>query len=461
MKYLIAACSALVVAATIAGCSGGSGSSGSSGTVPVPVPTATLTPSPVPTPSAAPTIAAGPVPAQLVVQGGFYAETIAHVPQARQMAALPNGDLLVGTLANAGTVYIVPGAENAGGAQAASVFATVPDTKAHSVVYSPQAGAIFIATTNHVYKVVYHLGDRTAQTAPASILNVRTGGIPPNSDGDVHTTTSLAATTSGLYVSVGSSCNACTEIDPTRAAILTTDFNGVVTGLAATRVRNAIALAVNPVSQAVWIAGAGQDCLPQGTPTCGSQNDAYFTGRPFEWVDNLSGRNQATVDYQWPQCEENQRDRHSFNPLWTTSDCSHAPIPQIEFPTYSTHIGLAVYPTNQTGAYAFPAAYRGLYVGSHGSWHESASGIPIAVPDVAFVRLSGDAPTLPVNFSNPGAQWNSFFGNFQDTFGSRVGQPSGITVGAAGSLFVADDAAGVVYRLRAGLAPASILHRAR
>ncbi len=377
------------------------------------------------------------------------------------MAALPNGDLLVGTLANAGTVYLIPGAENAGGAQAPVVFATVPDTKAHSVVYSPDAGAIFIATTNHVYKVPYKTGDRVASAVPSPILNVRTGAIAPNSDGDVHTTTSLAVSKTTLYVSVGSSCNSCAEVDPTRAAILSTDFNGGSVAHVATRVRNAIAMGVNPTSQHLWIGGAGQDCLPQGTTTCGAQSDAYFNGRPFDWVDDLTARATPVVDYMWPLCEENRHDQHSFNAIWPTSDCSRAPVPVVEFPTYSTHIGLTVYPTSQTGAYAFPAAYRGLYVTSHGSWHESASGVAIAQPDLAFVRMNGDTPATSVTFTNPGAQWNSFLGNFQDTFGNRVGQPSGVTVGVSGSLFVGDDNAGVVYRLRPGLAPASVNRRAR
>lgn len=460
MKRLFFACAVLCVAAAVTSCSGG-GSGGASAPVVVPVTTnpPTSTPAASPTPVSAPTVAPAAVPVQLTVQGGFYAQIVAHIPQARQMAGLPNGDLLVGTLAN--TVYIVPGAENAGGAQAPVVFATVPDTKAHSVAYSPDAGAIFIATTNHVYKVPYKSGDRVASVVPAIILNVRTGNIAPNSDGDVHTTTSLALSKTTLYVSVGSSCNSCAEVDPTRAAILSTDFNGGSVAHVATRVRNAIALGVNPASQHLWIGGAGQDCLPQGTTTCGSQNDAYFNGRPFDWVDDLSARATPVVDYMWPLCEENRRDQHSFNAVWPTSDCSSAPIPLIEFPTYSTHIGLTIYPQSQTGAYAFPTAYRGLYVTSHGSWHESASGVAIAQPDLAYLRMNGDTPVTSVNFTNPGAQWNSFFGNFQDTFGSRVGQPTGVTVGASGSLFVADDNAGVVYRLRPGLAPASVNRRSR
>lgn len=58
------------------------------------------------------------------VPGGFTIAAIATIPQARELAMLPDGDLLAGTRER--DVYIVPGAE-AQNAGSPAVFATLPD----------------------------------------------------------------------------------------------------------------------------------------------------------------------------------------------------------------------------------------------------------------------------------------------------------------------------------------------
>ena len=97
-----------------------------------------------------------------------------------------------------------------------------------------------------------------------------------------------------------------------------------------------------------------------------------------------------------------------------------------------------------SGAHAFPQQYRGgAFVALHGSWH-----IPPVPPRVVFVPMRGDDPSTPVDWSNPEAQWQPVVTGFQQWDGMRVGRPTGIAVGPDGSLFIADDAANVVYRVR-------------
>jgi glucose/arabinose dehydrogenase len=62
--------------------------------------------------------------------------------------------------------------------------------------------------------------------------------------------------------------------------------------------------------------------------------------------------------------------------------------------------------------------------------------------------MDGDLPVKPVNWQNPNAQWTDFVSGFQTGCQTRVGRPTGIAVGSKGSLFVADDAAGKIYRIR-------------
>ena len=66
--------------------------------------------------------------------------------------------------------------------------------------------------------------------------------------------------------------------------------------------------------------------------------------------------------------------------------------------------------------------------------------------------VRGNARHMPahsVNWSDPTAQWLEFVSGYQqDGTPRRFGRPAGIAVGPQGDLFVADDAAGAIYRIR-------------
>ncbi|HZZ01273.1 MAG TPA: hypothetical protein VFE36_17060, partial [Candidatus Baltobacteraceae bacterium] len=338
---------------------------------------------------------------------------------------LPNGDLLVGT--HESDVLVVHGAET--DSARAQPLLHLPDSQAAGVAYSARRRELFVGTENGVYSARYTAGSDRLQSDPVRIARVRTGGIPAGSDGDVHTTTSVAFDdpSGTLYVSVGSSCNACAEIDDTRASIFAMRPDGSGVRKIARRIRNAIALAIDPQTQALWAGNAGQDSLP--------------FGHPYELVDDVTSH-RAVADYGWPDCAENH---HAYV---AGASCANTVAPQIELPAYSTIIGATFYPREPRGRYAFPQTYRGgLFVTAHGSWHRTTLGAFAAQPMVAFVSMRDGKPATPVNWNDPHAQWTAFVSGFQSTFG-RLGRPSGIAVGAEGSLFVADDAAGAIYRVR-------------
>jgi glucose/arabinose dehydrogenase len=366
-------------------------------------------------------------PDGLTVPSGFKIETIAQIGGARELAALPNGDLIVGT--NGSQVYIVPNAEAASGkaSGAPQVFATIDDKQAEGVAFAADRCEIFIATTNGVWATNYKAGDLTAERVHR-IARVRTGGIPPGSDGDVHTSTSVTYANGLVYASIGSSCNACTEIDPTRASIYTMKPDGSAFAKRATRIRNGIAIFTDPASNHVWVGGAGQDDL------------AFH--HPYEYLDDLSSH-AGIADYGWPECEENH---HAYT---AGADCSKTVEPLAELFAYSTIIGASFYPVDQKGAYAFPAAYRGgIIAAAHGSWHTTPGGASAAPAQVAFFAMNGDKPASPVDWSTPTKQWKTFVGGLQEAGTARRGRPTGVAVGTQGSLFVADDSNGVVYRVR-------------
>ena len=363
----------------------------------------------------------------LTVPAGFRIEVAARVPGARELAALPDGDLIVGTKGS--DVYVVPGAEAATPEEPA-VYATTSDGAAAGVAFSQRRNEIYIATEHAVLATPYAPGRRKA-TELRKIATVRSGPIAPHSDGDVHTTTSVAVSdgTDTLYVAVGSSCNACVEADSTRASIFSMKLPNGPLVKRATRIRNAIALAVDPIDGALWAGDAGQDDLP--------------FGHPYEFLDGVS-LHQGVADYGWPQCEENRK------AYAAGADCAKTVAPLVELPAYSTIIGAVFYPVEPRGRYAFPVAYRGaLFAAAHGSWHRAPGGGYAAMPQVVSIAMRDGRPVTPADWQNPAAQWHTFVGGFQANGAMRRnGRPTGLAVGGEGSLFVADDGGDVIYRVR-------------
>ena len=346
------------------------------------------------------------------VRDGFSLETIAHVPGARELAVTPNGDLLVGT--SGSDVVLVPDAQGHPGAPRR--FTSVDDRPAAGIALD--GDALYVGAHFGVYEVPYRPGDRSARAQPRKIATLR-----PSKDAHGHATTTVAASRDTLYASVGSSCNNCQpELDATRATIEQMRPDGSDMRIKAEHIRNAIALAINGESGHLWAGVAGQDELPHG--------------HPYEIFDDV-GAHAGRVDYGWPYCYENRKTVDSH-------DCSKAAIPRVVFPAYETPIGAAFYPPHPEGAFAFPAPYRGgAFVALHGSWHQ-----PPVAPRVVFVPMRGDEPKTKVNWSDPTAQWNEFLGGFQRADGVRGARPTGVAVAPDGSLFVAEDEGGSIYRIR-------------
>jgi glucose/arabinose dehydrogenase len=344
------------------------------------------------------------------VPSGFSIERIATVPRARELVVAPNGDLFVGTTGNA--IYVVPDAEKNAGAP--RTFATFDDRPMASVMVA--GDTIYAGGQFGVYRIPYRNGDREARSAPQKIASVRPGG------GRSHSTTTVALTKGTLYASVGSSCNACEETDPTRATIQAMTPDGKNMHARAVDIRNAIALALQPNNGDLWAGVAGRDDLEHG--------------HPYEIFDDVSAH-PGTPDYGWLKCYDDRK------PVGGAS-CANVVVPKAIFPAYDTPIGAAFYPLVATGANAFPASYRGgAFVTLHGSWH-----VPLVPPRVAFMPFRNGEPAKSADWSNPDAQWTEFLGGCQSADGSRACRPTGVAVGNDGSLFVSEDLGGAIYRIR-------------
>lgn len=106
---------------------------------------------------------------------------------------------------------------------------------------TPTDTFLYVATTNNLLRYTYHAGDTMPRAAPSVIdtfpnygLNYKYGGW--------HLTRSLAFHGGKLYVSIGSSCNACIEKEDVRATILEMDPDGRDQRIYASGLRNAVGL---------------------------------------------------------------------------------------------------------------------------------------------------------------------------------------------------------------------------
>ena len=344
------------------------------------------------------------------VPHGFIIESIAHVSAPRELAIAPNGDLIVGTSGR--SVAIVPDAM--GSPHPASSFVTMPDQVAAGVALG--AGSLYVGTYGGVWRIPYLTGDRIARAVPERIAVERPGG------GGDHLTTTVAIGRTSLYASVGSSCNTCRESDATRATIQEMGFDGSDRRIRAAHIRNAIALAIDPTTGALWAGVAGQDELAPG--------------HPYEIFDDISAH-VATADYGWPVCYENHRAVDGKH------DCSGQTVARVALPAYETPISAAFYPS-ASGAYDFGEHFHGgAFVALHGSWHK-----PLVEPRVVFVPMHQGEPATTIDWNDPTKQWSTFVGGYQHDDESRSGRPTGIAVAPDGSLFVADDLADTIYRIR-------------
>lgn len=361
--------------------------------------------------------------AAITVPPAFTLTRIATVPGARELAISPGGDLYVGTTGQ--NVYVVRRAEN-GKPGSARIYVHFDDAPAAGVAYGN--GSLYVGTQHAIWRVT--------NGRPIKLTSVRTGNPPPGSDGDVHTTTSVAVDRNTVYASVGSSCNACVETDPSRATIGKIE-NGRYVPIAR-RIRNAIALAIDPATHALWASNAGQDELP--------------AGHPYEFFDNVTAH-RAPLDYGWPFCYDDHRHKPG-----THQNCAKVARPQVVLPAYETPIGAVFYPRNADLRYAFPPQYAGgAFLTLHGSWHGPAQGLSgYRPPRVVFIPMRDGRAARRVDWSDPSKQWMQFAGGYQDGgTAQRIGRPSGITVGPQGDLFIADDQTGAIYRVR----PKASAHR--
>lgn len=217
-----------------------------------------------------------------------------------------------------------------------------------------------------------------------------------------------------LLISVGSSCNVCSEGDWRRAKILIVPAEGGTPGVFASGLRNAVFMAVHPKTKQVWVTEMGRDLLGDNIP-------------PDEINIIEQDRN-----YGWPFCFGKNVHDEDFDPQGTHVCREPATAPShIDIPAHSAPLGLAFFPGE-----GWPKEFRNdLLVSYHGSWNRSA---PTGYK-IVRIRLDSEGRRRGVR---------DFITGWLTGDGQALGRPVDIMIQPDGTIFVSDDRAGVIYRIK-------------
>ena len=272
---------------------------------------------------------------------------------------------------------------------------------------------LYVASTDAVIAVPYRQGQNRISAQPRTVLDLPAGGY------NNHWTRNIVASPSGkkLYVSVGSQTNVDEEgldaREPRRAAILEINPDGSAMRIFASGLRNPNGMDWETRTNALWVSvnerdGLGDELVPDYIT---SVRDGAFYGWPYSYF----GKN------------EDPRQKGKRPDL-----IAKAVVPDFAVGAHTASLGLVFYRGD-----AFPPRYRGgAFIGQHGSWNRSR----FAGYRVAFVPFANGRPSGPIE---------DFLAGFIANEGEKTvyGRPAGLAVMRDGSLLVADDAGGIVWRV--------------
>lgn len=240
------------------------------------------------------------------------------------------------------------------------------------------------------------------------------GDLP---DGGQHPNRTLAFGPDGaLYVSVGSSCNACDESNEEHATMLRVQPDGSKRTIFARGLRNTIPFGWHPQTGEFW-------GLDHGTDWRG--ND-----QPPEELNLI----QAGQHYGWPFCwGDRQPDVYlPADPEGTTKKefCAKTEPPVLTYTAHSAPLAMVFYTASQ-----FPVEYRNdAFVTMRGSWNRN----PPVGYKVVRLRYENGKPVAFEDFIT---------GFLDDKKLTQFGRPVGIATAPDGSLLFTDDTNGVIYRV--------------
>lgn len=358
------------------------------------------------------------IEAPLQVKEGFVATIFSrNTPGARVLIRDQNMNLLV-SLMKEGRVVALPDKDNNGEADSVETILEGLD-RPHGLLVrcdneqnSAEAKCtLFVAETSGLSSYAYNAEDFSV-TNKERLLEF------PNDGGHYTRTLLMHPNNKDLLISVGSSCNVCTESDARRATVLSYNLETKQQSIFAYGLRNSVFLANDPMTDQVWGTDNGRDVIGDEIP-------------PDEINIIEPGK-----DYGWPHCYGKNVFDSDFSEAKEPSVCASKTPSHIDLQAHSAALGLAFIPEE-----GWPEDMAGdLLVAYHGSWNRE---IPTGYK-VVHIELSKDkdrkAESGDLDFLT------GFLGEGQKV-GEAIGRPAGLLVEAGGVVYVSDDRAGAVYKV--------------
>ncbi len=218
----------------------------------------------------------------------------------------------------------------------------------------------------------------------------------------------------GMYVHVGSSCNVCEEEDPRRAAILRYEPDGSGEEIYASGLRNSVGFDWRPGTNELYATDNGRDLMGDDDPPC------------------ELNRIERGGFYGWPYANGDKQPDPDFGDK--RPDLIGASIPPVHpFRAHNAPLGMTFIRSASA-----PDSIRGAaLVALHGSWNRS--------------RLDG-YKVVSLHWDEEGRITERDFLTGFEVDEDVIGRPVDVAEGPDGSIYVSDDYAGAIYRIRAGTA---------
>ena len=329
---------------------------------------------------------------------GFTIELLARVPGAREMAFGARGTLFVGS--NSGSVHAV----SYGADGRPATVRTIASGLRQPVGVAFRDGALYVSAVSRILRfadIESHLDD---PPRPAVVSD----RFP--TDG-AHGWKFIAFGPDGkLYVPVGAPCNICEPDRDRYANIMRMNADGSGLEVYARGIRNSVGFDWDARTGALWFTSNGRDNMGDDVPP-----------------DTLNVAPKAGLDFGYPYCHAGTIADPEFG---RKRPCADFAKPAQPLGAHVASLGMRFYTGTQ-----FPPAYRDqIFIAEHGSWNRSSK----VGYRVTLVRL--DANRRPVSYEPFAEGWLE---------GQRAfGRPADVAVAPDGSLLIADDTAGAIYRVR-------------
>ena len=346
--------------------------------------------------------------AQLRVPAGFTITKYAdQLGKPRQLTTSESGNVYV-TNREAGTVTLLRDINADGKADQKQVVATIKGVHGLTIY----GGKMYLVSVKEVYSATIN-GDGTLGTPQQLINNLPDAGQHPNR--------TIAFGPDGLmYLTVGSTCNACAEPNAEHATILRANPDGSGRKVFASGLRNTIGFGWHPQTKEMYGFDHGIDWLgdDQQKEELNLIKQGAFYGWPYIYGDgNYNPHPRPMGDTTYAQI------------------LAKTTLPALSYDAHAAPLAMVFYTSATTTASGFPTEYQNdAFVTMRGSWNRSQpSGYK-----VVRAHFENGKPTRIDDFVT---------GFLVDNNSSQFGRPVGITTLPDGSLLFSEDNNGVIYRV--------------